>query len=42
MRRAAGILLVFLLLSACGTRGPLTLPQPEQKPQQDNKAAPHQ
>src|SRR3954451_24141600 len=43
MRCTAGLLLVFLLLSACGTKGPLRLPTPEQKAQQkqqDNKQQP--
>jgi predicted small lipoprotein YifL len=44
-RRAAGLLLVLAQLSACGTKGPLYLPTPEQKAQQqkqqqDNKQQP--
>ena len=44
MRRTVGFIVVLLVLSACGTRGTLYLPPPEQKPQQqqDNKAAPKQ
>jgi len=42
MRRAAGLIIVLLALSACGTKGALYLPPPEQKPQQDNKTAPRQ
>jgi predicted small lipoprotein YifL len=42
MRRIAGTILALLLLSACGTKGPLTLPHPEQKPPQDSKAAQRQ
>lgn len=41
MRLIAGLILVILAVSACGTRGPLYLPPPEQKkPPQDNKPAP--
>jgi predicted small lipoprotein YifL len=44
MSRTAGLLLVLALLSACGTKGPLYLPTPEQKAQQqkqqDNKQQP--
>jgi len=40
-RLVAGLILALLVLSACGTRGPLYLPSPEQKKaSQDNKAAP--
>jgi len=46
MRRAVGLLLVILALSACGTKGslylPQPLPQPERNPQQDSKSAPRQ
>jgi predicted small lipoprotein YifL len=37
MRRVAGLLLVVLLLPACGTKGALYLPTPEQKAQQQKK-----
>jgi predicted small lipoprotein YifL len=41
MRGTAGLLLVVLLLPACGTKGALHLPSPDQKAQQqkqqDNK-----
>jgi predicted small lipoprotein YifL len=42
MRRTAGLLLVALLLSACGTKGPLRLPSPEQgvRQQDNNKQQP--
>ena len=39
-RRVAGLVFVFLLLSACGNRGALYLPQPEQDSKQDSKPAP--
>ena len=39
-RRVAGLVLVLLLLSACGNKGALYLPSPEQDPKQDNKPAP--
>ncbi len=42
MRRAASLIVVLFALSACGTKGALYLPPPEQKPQQDNKTAPRQ
>jgi len=42
MRRTVGLLLVLLTLSACGTKGALYLPPPEQAPQQDSKPAPRQ
>jgi predicted small lipoprotein YifL len=42
MRRAAGLLLAVLALSACGNKGALYLPQPERNPQQDSKSAPRQ
>jgi predicted small lipoprotein YifL len=42
MRRAVGLLLVILLLSACGNKGALYLPQPARNPQQDSKSAPRQ
>jgi len=35
-RRAAGLLLLCLLLHACGTKGPLYLPAPDQKPAQSD------
>jgi len=41
MRRAVGLLLVVLALSACGNKGSLYLPSPEQNPKQD-KSAPRQ
>jgi predicted small lipoprotein YifL len=37
MRRTAGLLLLVLVLPACGTKGPLYLPTPEQKAQQQQK-----
>jgi len=40
MRRAAGLVFVLILLSACGNKGALYLPPQEQNPQQDNKPAP--
>jgi len=40
MRRAAGFILLLLILSACGNKGSLYLPPPEKNPQQDNKPAP--
>lgn len=42
MRRAVGLLLALLALSACGTKGSLYLPPPERNPQQDSKPAPRQ
>jgi predicted small lipoprotein YifL len=39
-RRVAGLVFIFLFLSACGNRGPLYLPSPEQDPKQDSKPAP--
>ncbi|MGB7540630.1 MAG: lipoprotein [Burkholderiales bacterium] len=44
MRRTAGLIVILLVLSACGTKGPLYLPPPLQKPQQqqDSKPAPRQ
>jgi len=39
-RRVAGFVFVFLFLSACGNRGALYLPKPEQDPKQDSKPAP--
>jgi predicted small lipoprotein YifL len=42
MRRAVGLLLVVLALSACGNKGALHLPPPEQNPKQDSKSAPRQ
>lgn len=42
MRCAAGLFLLLLAVSACGTKGALYLPSPEQKQQQDNKPAPRQ
>jgi predicted small lipoprotein YifL len=42
MRRAVGFLLVLLALSACGNKGALYLPTPEQDPQQNSKPAPRQ
>jgi predicted small lipoprotein YifL len=39
-RRVAGLVFVLLFLSACGNRGALYLPQPEQDPKQDSKPAP--
>jgi predicted small lipoprotein YifL len=42
MRRTASLIAFLFALSACGTKGALYLPPPEQKPQQDNKPAPRQ
>jgi predicted small lipoprotein YifL len=42
MRRAVGLILVFLALSACGNKAALYLPPPERDPQQDSKPAPRQ
>jgi predicted small lipoprotein YifL len=42
MRRAAGFILLFLALSACGNKAALYLPPSEKNPQQDNKPAPRQ
>jgi predicted small lipoprotein YifL len=45
MRRAVGLLLALLALSACGNKGALylpPLPPPEHNPQQDSKPAPRQ
>ncbi|HEY7674584.1 MAG TPA: lipoprotein [Burkholderiales bacterium] len=42
MRLTASLIVLLLALSACGTKGALYLPPPEQKPQQDNKPAPRQ
>lgn len=42
MRRAVGLFLALLVLSACGNRGALYLPPPERNPQQDSKPAPRQ
>lgn len=35
-QRSAGIALICLLLQACGTKGALYLPEPEQKPAQSD------
>jgi len=40
MRSVAGLVFVLLVLSACGNKGALYLPPPEQNSQQDNKPAP--
>jgi predicted small lipoprotein YifL len=42
MRRAVGLLLALLVLSACGNKGALYLPGPEENPKQDSKPAPRQ
>jgi len=42
MRRAVGLILVFLALSACGNKAALYLPPPEQDPKQDSKPSPRQ
>jgi predicted small lipoprotein YifL len=42
MRRAVGLLLVLLVLSACGNKGALYLPSPDRNTQQDSKPAPRQ
>lgn len=36
LRRAAGLVLLCLVLQACGTKGPLYLPPPDQKPAQSD------
>jgi len=40
MRRAVGLIVVFLALSACGNKAALYLPVPERDPQQNSKPAP--
>ena len=40
MRRAVGLIVVFLALSACGNKAALYLPQPERVPQLNSKPAP--
>ena len=41
--RVVGLLLVVVLaLSACGNKGALYLPSPEQNPKQDSKSTPRQ
>jgi predicted small lipoprotein YifL len=42
MRRAVGLILVLLALSACGNKAALYLPPPERDPQQNSKPAPRQ
>lgn len=44
MRRAVGLLLVLITLSACGNKSALYLPAPEQSPEQkkNDKPAPRQ
>jgi predicted small lipoprotein YifL len=42
MRRAVGLLLAILMLSACGNKGALYLPSPEGNQRQDSKSAPRQ
>jgi predicted small lipoprotein YifL len=42
MRRAVGLIVVFLALSACGNKAALHLPSPERDPQQNSKPAPRQ
>ena len=44
MRLAVGLLLVLITLSACGNKGSLYLPTPEQNPEQskNSKPAPRQ
>jgi predicted small lipoprotein YifL len=44
MRRGVGLLLVLIALSACGNKGSLYLPTPEQNPEQskNSKSAPRQ
>src|SRR5436190_321963 len=42
MRRAVGLIVVFLALSACGNKAALYLPPPERDPQQNSKPAPRQ
>jgi len=42
MRRAVGLILVFLVLSACGNKAALYLPPQERDPKQDSKPAPRQ
>jgi predicted small lipoprotein YifL len=40
MRLAVGLLLVLITLSACGNKGSLYLPTPEQNPEQNKNAKP--
>ena len=42
MRRAVGLLLVFILLAGCGNKGSLYLPTPEKDSQQNSKNNPRQ
>jgi len=42
MRVVGLFLLVVLALSACGNKGALYLPSPEQNPKQDSKSTPRQ
>jgi predicted small lipoprotein YifL len=42
MRRAVGLLLVFITLAGCGNKGALYLPSPERDSQQNTKPAPRQ
>ena len=37
IRRGAGLLLLALSLQACGNRGPLYLPEPEQRDSKQDK-----
>jgi len=37
LSRIAGILLLSLVVQACGTKGPLFLPAPDQKPAQSDQ-----
>ena len=42
MRRAVGLLIVFIVLAGCGNKGALYLPPPEKNQQQDSKSSPRQ
>jgi len=37
LSRVAGVLLLSLILQACGMKGPLFLPAPDQKPAQSDQ-----
>ena len=37
IRRVAGLMLLCLLLQACGTKGALYLPRPDQQPAQTDQ-----
>jgi predicted small lipoprotein YifL len=40
LRRAVGLILVLITLSACGNKGSLYLPTPEQNPEQNKNSKP--